>query len=244
MRPDTLVVVPTYNEAENLRAISEAILEHGVQLLIVDDNSPDGTGRIADELADDKVFHVLHRTEKAGIGPAYAAGFAWGLDHGASILCEMDADFSHNPADLPRLVAAIDSGADVAIGSRYVKGGGVENWPLQRRLLSRGGNIYARLMLGSGINDMTGGYRAFRAEALHRLDPASCKASGYAFQIEMAWKASALGLQVTEVPIIFKDRILGESKMDTSIAIEAIKLIGKWGWGRVRGQLPWPLDPA
>ncbi len=244
MPTDVLVIVPTYNEAENIAELSAAVRGHGVALLVVDDGSPDGTGRIADELASgDDLFHVLHRSEKAGLGPAYAAGFAWGLDHGAGVMCEMDADFSHDPADIPRLLAAIDEGADVVIGSRYVSGGGVENWPLSRRMLSRGGNIYAAVMLGTRIRDMTGGYRAFRAEAVRRLDPASCKASGYAFQIEMAWKAAALGMRVAEVPITFRDRTRGSSKMTPGIATEAIGLVAKWGLSRVRGRLPWPADP-
>jgi dolichol-phosphate mannosyltransferase len=189
------------------------------------------------------VFHVLHRTEKAGIGPAYAAGFAWGLERGYRILCEMDADFSHDPLVIPRLLEAIDGGADVVIGSRYVDRGGVENWPISRRMLSKGGNIYARLFLGTKIKDMTGGYRAFTADSLRRLSPERCKASGYGFQIEMAWRASVLGLSVEEIPITFTDRVRGESKMDATIAWEAIRLIAGWGWGRMRGRLPWPTEP-
>ncbi len=242
MRGDALVVVPTYDEAENITPISEAVRAQGLHLLIVDDGSPDGTGEIADGLADGDTLHVLHRTEKAGLGPAYAAGFDWGLDHGYQILCEMDADFSHDPNDLPRLLAAVDAGADLAIGSRYVPGGGVEDWPFFRRFLSVGGNTYARFVLGTKVHDMTAGYRAFTADAVRRLDPASCRASGYGFQVEMAWKASVLGMTITEVPIIFRDRIRGDSKMDTAIAIEAMRLIAVWGWGRIRGQLPWPAE--
>ena len=242
MRGDALVVVPTYNEAENVSEISAAVRDLGLHLLIVDDGSPDGTGDIAAGLADGDAVHVLRRTEKAGLGPAYAAGFAWGLDRGYQILCEMDADFSHDPNDLPRLLAAVDAGADLAIGSRYVSGGGVEDWPFFRRFLSRGGNTYARVVLGTKIRDMTAGYRAFTADAVRRLEPASCKASGYGFQVEMAWKASVLGMAITEVPITFRDRVRGESKMDTAIAIEAVRLIAAWGWGRMRRQLPWPTD--
>jgi len=233
VRTDTLVVVPTYNEADNIALLVAAVHEHGTRILIVDDGSPDGTGRIADTLAEEDGVDVLHRTEKQGLGPAYAAGFRWGLDQGARILCEMDADFSHDPADVPRLLAAIDDGADVAIGSRYVLGGGVEHWPWHRRWLSAGGNLYARTLLGTRIRDMTAGYRAFRADALERLDPWSCRASGYGFQVEMAWRASKLGLRVTEVPIVFRDRMRGDSKMDMTITLEAMALVTRWGIGRV-----------
>ena len=239
-RDDVLVVLPTYNEAENLERIAAAIIEQGPRLVVVDDGSPDGTGDIADRLAGGDRIDVLHRSEKGGLGPAYAAGFDWGLERGAGILCEMDADFSHDPQDLPRLFAAIDDGADVAIGSRYTKGGGVANWPWRRRALSRGGNLYANVMLGVRIGDMTSGFRAFRADALRSLHPEECRSSGYAFQIEMAWRAKHLGLTVTEVPIIFRDREAGDSKMSTGIALEAIRLVTGWGLGRLTGRLPWP----
>lgn len=229
-----LVVVPTYNEADNIALIVSAVREQGLGLLVVDDNSPDGTGEIADRLADDDDgFSVLHRTEKAGLGPAYAAGFAYALEHGAQVIFEMDADFSHDPRDLPRLLAAIEQGADLAIGSRYVAGGGVENWPWHRRWLSRGGNLYARTMLRTSINDMTAGFRAFRADALRGLRFAGCEASGYGFQVEMAWRASQQGLDVREVPIIFRDRTRGTSKMGSRIAIEAMMLVTKWGLGNL-----------
>lgn len=234
MQLDVLVVVPTYNEAENIELIADAVRAQDMSLLVVDDNSPDGTGAIADGLAasSDRI-DVLHRTEKQGLGPAYAAGFAWGLEHGAEVICEMDADFSHDPADLPRLVAAVADGADLAIGSRYVPGGGVENWPWHRRALSRGGNIYAGLMLGTKIRDMTAGFRAFRAEALRKLDYSGSEASGYGFQVEMAWAASASGLDVREVPITFRDRTRGTSKMGMGIAVEAMLLVTKWGFSRL-----------
>jgi len=227
---DVLVVVPTYNEAENIVQIAEAVRSQGLRLLVVDDGSPDGTGEIADGLAAaDPAIGVLHRTTKAGLGPAYAAGFAEALAGGADVICEMDADFSHDPNDLPRLVAAIEDGADLAIGSRYVAGGGVEDWPWHRRWLSRGGNTYARILLRTRIGDMTAGFRAFRSEALRKLDFDRCEASGYGFQVEMAWNASRLGLDVREVPIVFRDRTRGTSKMGARIAIEAMVLVTKWG---------------
>lgn len=241
-RDDVFVIVPTYNEAENLKNIAAAVGRHGPQLLIVDDNSPDGTGDIADDLALDPRVHVLHRTSKQGLGPAYAAGFAWALDHGAEMMCEMDADFSHDPDDLPRIFHAVDTGADVAIGSRYVPGGGVENWPWHRRVLSRGGNIYAGTMLGTHVKDMTSGFRGFSANAIRKLQPETCKASGYGFQIEMAWRAEAAGLRIVEVPIVFRDRELGTSKMDGRIAFEAIRLVTGWGFSRLGGRLRWPAE--
>jgi dolichol-phosphate mannosyltransferase len=237
VRTDVLVVVPTYNEAENVAQIAAAVRDHGYGLLVVDDGSPDGTGEIADRLAaEDEGVSVLHRQEKQGLGPAYAAGFELALERGAQVICEMDADFSHDPADLPRLVAAIESGADLAIGSRYVPGGGVENWPWHRRWLSRGGNIYAATLLRTSVKDMTAGFRAFRAEALEQLDFASCQASGYGFQVEMAWNATTAGLDVREVPIIFRDRTLGTSKMGAGIAIEAMWLVTKWGIANLVGR--------
>ena len=241
LRDDVVVIVPTYNELDNVEPISRAVLERGYRLLIVDDNSPDGTGERADalsEAAGTQRMDVLHRAGKSGLGPAYAAGFAWGLEHGAGILCEMDADFSHDPRDLDRLIAAVDAGADLAIGSRYVPGGGVTEWPWHRRALSRGGNLYAGVMLGTPVKDMTAGFRAFRSEAIRRIRPDECRASGYAFQIEMAWRAKLAGLDIVEVPITFRDRLHGHSKMDGAIAIEAIKLITKWGFGRSMGRLP------
>lgn len=230
---DVMVVVPTYNEAENIVAIASAVRAHGYRLLIVDDGSPDGTGDIADRLTwDDHGISVLHRSEKAGLGQAYAAGFETAADLDATIFCEMDADFSHDPADLPRLIAAVDAGADLAIGSRYVPGGGTEGWPWHRKAISKGGNIYAALMLGIHVKDATAGFRAFRSEAVQKLDPASCDASGYAFQVEMARRAEEAGLRITEVPIQFKEREAGTSKMSTAIAVEAMRLVTRWGWQR------------
>jgi dolichol-phosphate mannosyltransferase len=230
---DVIVIVPTYDEAENLERIAAAVRGHGYRLLVVDDGSPDGTGEIADTIAvsDDGVA-VLHRPTKAGLGKAYAAGFARGLELEGKVLCEMDADFSHDPADLPRLIAAIDEGADLAIGSRYVAGGGADDWPWHRRAISSGGNRYAALMLGIKVKDATAGFRAFRADAIRRLRPETCDASGYAFQVEMAWRASEEGLNITEVPIRFRDREAGTSKMSPNIAIEAMGLVTRWGWQR------------
>jgi dolichol-phosphate mannosyltransferase len=225
-----LVIVPTYNERQNLPGIVEAVRTHGYEILVVDDASPDGTGALADDIArtDDGV-HVLHRAAKEGLGPAYAAGFARGLELGAEILCEMDADFSHDPGDLPRLVAAILDGADLAIGSRYVGGGGTDGWPWHRSLLSRGGNRYAAAMLGISVRDATAGFRAFRDTTVRKIDPGTCKASGYGFQVEMAWRTESAGLRIDEVPITFRDRVQGSSKMSMRIAAEAMWLVTVWG---------------
>jgi dolichol-phosphate mannosyltransferase len=235
-----LVIVPTYNEAENISAIVASVRSLGYGVLIVDDDSPDGTGRIADELSStDPDVHVLHRDFKAGLGPAYAAGFERGLELGADVLCEMDADFSHDPSDLPRLLEVIESGADLAIGSRYVPGGGTAGWPWHRRTISRGGNVYAAWMLGLSVRDATAGFRAFRDTTLRKIDPSTCQASGYGFQVEMAWRTEQAGLDIVEVPITFRDRIYGESKMSVRIALEAIALITRWGirrrWNTLRG---------
>lgn len=230
-----LVIVPTYNERDNIREVVNAVRSHGYDVLIVDDGSPDGTGDIADEIsASDEGVHVLHRTTKLGLGPAYAAGFGRGLEMGAEILCEIDADFSHDPEDLPRLVEAVRNGADLAIGSRYVDGGGTEGWPWHRIAISRGGNIYAAVMLGLSVKDATAGFRAFRDTTLRKIDPTSCEASGYGFQVEMAWRTEQAGLCIVEVPITFRERVRGESKMNMAIAAEAMGLVTKWGIGRIR----------
>lgn len=202
--------------------------------MIVDDASPDGTGELADRLAGDLPgVSVLHRPEKAGLGPAYAAGFEAALAEGADILCEMDADFSHDPEDVPRLVDAVRRGADLAIGSRYVPGGGIPDWPIVRRLLSKGGNVYARAMLGLPVHDATAGFRAYKASALRLLRPETCQSAGYAFQIEMTRRAVDAGLRIVEVPIIFRDRAAGTSKMGGRIVIEAMWLVTKWGVERL-----------
>jgi dolichol-phosphate mannosyltransferase len=228
------VVLPTYNELENLPHIVPEIAAYGYRLLIVDDNSPDGTGHLADSLARDlSQVSVLHREEKAGLGPAYAAGFDRAIADGAQTVVEMDADFSHDPGDLPRLVAAVDDGADVAIGSRYVPGGATPDWPAHRKLISRGGNLYARSMLGIPVRDATAGFRAYRVDALRRLPYRSARASGYGFQVELAWRACQAGMKVTEIPISFRDRTRGTSKMGLPIVVEAMWLVTVWGVRRV-----------
>jgi dolichol-phosphate mannosyltransferase len=230
---DVTVTLPTYNEIENLPHIVPEIVAHGYRLLIVDDNSPDGTGRLADSLAADlDQVSVLHRTEKSGLGPAYAAGFDRALGDGARIVVEMDADFSHDPADLPRLVAAVEAGADLAIGSRYVAGGSTPDWPAVRQFISKGGNLYARTMLGMPIRDATAGFRAYAAEALRRLPYGEAEASGYGFQVEMAWRAHQAGMNNSEVPISFRDRTRGTSKMGMPIVLEAMRLVTVWGISR------------
>jgi dolichol-phosphate mannosyltransferase len=218
------VILPTYDEAENLEAVVggiRAALPDG-HVLVVDDNSRDGTGEIADRLAaEDPAIGVLHRPGKAGLGRAYTAGFAHALAAGASYVVEMDADLSHDPADLPRLIAPALEGADLVLGSRYVHGGGIENWDMRRRFISLAGCEYARRVLGVGVRDLTGGFKCFRAGALRAIDAHSAGAQGYAFQVELTWRVLSLGLQVVEVPIRFRERRLGESKMSAHIALEA-----------------------
>jgi dolichol-phosphate mannosyltransferase len=232
--PAAWLVLPTYNEAENLEAIVEAALprlaeaaaaepqlggEH--RLLVVDDSSPDGTGQIADELAvRHDAVEVLHRSTKDGLGRAYLAGFERALAGGAALVLEMDADFSHDPADVPRLIAATRD-ADVVLGSRYVEGGRVEDWGIVRRLVSRGGSWYARTVLGVPVRDLTGGFKCFRAEALLQLELDGVRTDGYGFQIELTYRAVRAGLRVREVPIVFRDRTAGKSKMTPRIALEA-----------------------
>lgn len=229
------VVIPTYDERENIAQIVEAVTGQGYRLLVVDDGSPDGTGHLVDTLAgDNPLLSVLHRPSKQGLGPAYASGFDQVLAGDAEVVVEMDADFSHDPADLPRLVEAVENGADLAIGSRYVPGGSTPDWPASRRLISKGGNLYARLMLGLPVRDATAGFRAYRADALRRLPYRGAEASGYGFQVEMAWKAHREGLEIAEVPISFRDRTRGRSKMGTGIVIEAMWLVTVWGLGRLR----------
>lgn len=238
MHPEQVtVVVPTYNEHENLPHLAVAVLLHGYRLIVVDDNSPDGTGALADELAAQTPgLEVIHRASKQGLGPAYGQGFRHALDGGASVVVQMDCDFSHNPNDIPRLVAAVEAGADLGLGSRYVEGGATPDWPWHRRFLSRGGNIYARVMLGIPVRDATGGFRAWKAPALMGLPFERAWASGYGFQVEMAMRAVDQGLNVVEVPIVFRDRALGHSKMGPDIVLEAMRLVTVWG---IRRRTAW-----
>jgi dolichol-phosphate mannosyltransferase len=227
------LILPTYNEAENVEAIVLAAGEvlagaapEGFRVLVVDDGSPDGTGEIADRLAEEHDWvEVLHRSEKEGIGPAYLAGFRHALDHGAGYVMEMDSDFSHDPADLARLLGAVAAGADLALGSRYVRGGGVRNWGLLRRFISEGGSTYARLVLGLHVRDLTGGFKCFRREVLEAIHFDGVRSQGYAFQVELTYRAVRAGFSVVEVPIVFKDRERGQSKMSWRIAAEAMWLV-------------------
>jgi dolichol-phosphate mannosyltransferase len=227
------LILPTYNEAENLAAMVAAAGEvlagaapEGFRILVVDDGSPDGTGEIADRLASEHDWvRVLHRTEKNGIGPAYLAGFAHALDHGAAYVFEMDCDFSHDPADLARLLDAVRGGADLALGSRYVPGGGVTDWGLLRRFISEGGSTYARIVLGLRVRDLTGGFKCFRREVLEAIHFDSVRSQGYAFQVELTYRTVQAGFRVVEVPIVFRDRERGTSKMSWRIAAEAMWLV-------------------
>lgn len=229
---NTLVIIPTYNEIENLPIIVRRVLEStpSAHVLVVDDNSPDGTGDKADELAAqyDKV-HVLHRTTKDGLLGAYLAGFRWGLDQGYDVLVQMDADGSHAPEQLHRLLTEIDNDADLVIGSRYVDGGEVVNWPKNRFLLSRGGNLYIGAALGTGLTDMTAGYRAIRREVLEQLNLDELSRAGYIFQVDLAFKAWKQSFDVREVPITFTERTLGESKLDGSFVKDSLLEVTKWG---------------
>ena len=223
------IVLPTYNERENLRDALTRIREvadgHGLQLhtLVVDDNSPDGTGELADKLALELPdVEVLHRADKEGLGKAYIAGFRHALAQGADLLFEMDADLSHDAGYLPDFIRRIDDGADVVLGSRYVRGGGVENWGVSRRVISRGGCLYARTILGLPVHDVTGGFKCFRRHVLETIDLDAIQTAGYGFQIEMTYRAWQLGFRIDEVPIIFVDRKVGSSKMSNAIALEAM----------------------
>jgi dolichol-phosphate mannosyltransferase len=217
------VCLPTYNERENLERMVRALEPHGVRVLVIDDASPDGSGEIADRLATELPWvDVLHRERKEGLGPAYLAGFRRALADGAEIVMEMDCDFSHDPADVPRLIAAVDAGADLALGSRYVPGGGVGNWGLARRIISRGGSLYAQVLLQSRIRDLTGGFKAFRRSVLESIDLDAIHSKGYAFQIENTYRTLRKGFRVVEVPIRFVDREAGGSKMSRTIVAEAV----------------------
>src|SRR4051795_8269348 len=218
-----VVCLPTYNERENLERMVRALADKNVDVLIIDDSSPDGTGEIADRLASELPWvQVLHRPRKEGLGRAYADGFRHVLAKGAELVLEMDCDFSHDPADVPRLIAAVEDGADLALGSRYVPGGGVRNWGLVRRLISRGGSVYTALFLHMGVKDPTGGFKCFRREVLDRLDLDAITPRGYAFQIETTYRAKRAGFRVVEVPITFVDREVGHSKMSKAVVLEAV----------------------
>jgi dolichol-phosphate mannosyltransferase len=226
-----LVIIPTYNEAENLRLITERVRRSvpSVDILVADDNSPDGTGAIADELAasDDHIF-VLHRPGKQGLGAAYVAGFGWAKDKGYDVVVEMDADGSHAPEELPKLLDTL-RGVDVVLGTRYVPGGSVHNWPLHRLALSRGGNLYIRMALGMPFKDATGGYRAYKRAVLDAIDVATVASQGYSFQVELAWRAYRHGFRIAEVPITFVERERGASKMSGNIFKEQLLRVTGWG---------------
>jgi dolichol-phosphate mannosyltransferase len=220
------VCLPTYNERENLEQMVRAlgrVLREGDHVLVIDDNSPDGTGAIADRLAIELPFvSVLHRTKKEGLGPAYLAGFAQALADGAELVLEMDCDFSHDPKDVPRLIAAAEDGADLVLGSRYIRGGAIPNWGFVRRAISLGGNLYAQAFLQSRLRDLTGGFKCFRRQVLETVDLGAINSKGYAFQIETTYRVVRAGFRVVEVPISFVDREQGHSKMSKAIVLEAV----------------------
>lgn len=223
--PQSLIVVPTYNERDNVRGVAEQFLAAlpGTELLFVDDNSPDGTGAILDELAAaNPRIHVMHRAGKLGLGTAYVEGFGWGLARGYEYLFEMDADGSHDPKYLPTMLALAEDGADVVIGSRYVPGGGTENWGLSRKVISRGGGLYARTVLGIDVRDVTAGFICWRRSALESIELSTITSNGYSFQIEMKYRAHQKGLRLVETPIMFVDRRVGQSKMSRAIFAEAL----------------------
>jgi dolichol-phosphate mannosyltransferase len=237
----TVICLPTYNERLTLepmlRALGE-VLPEGGRVLVIDDNSPDGTGELADRLAQELAYvEVLHRERKEGLGPAYLAGFRRALADGAQLVLEMDCDFSHDPKDVPRLIAAVEDGADIALGSRYVPGGGVRNWGALRRLISAGGSFYARLLLGVPIRDLTGGFKCFRRAVLETIDLDAISARGYAFQIETTFRALRGGFRVVEVPITFADREVGGSKMSRTIVLEAVWRVPALRLAALRGRI-------
>jgi dolichol-phosphate mannosyltransferase len=218
-----VLCLPTYNERENLEPMLRALGNKGVHVLVIDDNSPDGTGPLADRLATELDYvDVLHREHKEGLGPAYLAGFRRALADGAELVLEMDCDFSHDPNDVARLLAAVEGGADLALGSRYAPGGGVRNWGLLRRVISAGGSLYARVLLGVKVRDLTGGFKCYRRAVLERIDLDAVESKGYAFQIETTYRTLRAGFKVVEVPITFADREVGGSKMSKAIVAEAI----------------------
>nr|WP_205834903.1 polyprenol monophosphomannose synthase [Arthrobacter sp. SF27] len=238
-----MTIIPTYNEIESLPRTLDRLraVAPDTDVLVVDDNSPDGTGAAADTVAAaDSAVHVLHRQGKEGLGAAYIAGFRWGLDAGYDVLVEMDADGSHQPEELQRLLDALDRGADMVKGSRWIRGGKVVNWPLHRKLLSLGGSLYSRILLGVRVKDITGGFNAFRAETLKKIDLDSVESVGYCFQVDLTWKTLKAGLDVREVPITFVEREFGDSKMSGGIVFESIILVTKWGlrsrWHKLTGR--------
>jgi dolichol-phosphate mannosyltransferase len=237
-----VICVPTYNERENLeplvRALGEVLDTTRDRVLVIDDSSPDGTGELADRLADELPWvEVLHRSAKEGIGRAYLAGFAHALASGTELVLEMDCDFSHDPRDVPRLIATCEEEADLVLGSRWVEGGGTENWGVVRRFVSRGGSLYARLVLGVGIRDLTGGFKCFRRHVLETIDLDAIAARGYGFQIEGTYRALRAGFRVVEIPITFVDRRVGESKMSGAIVLEAMRQVPLRRWKALRGRL-------
>ena len=240
--PRAVVCVPTYNERENLeplvRALGHVLDTTRDRVLVIDDSSPDGTGELADRLAVELPWvDVLHRPAKEGIGRAYLAGFAHALASGAELVLEMDCDFSHEPRDVPRLIATCEGEADLVLGSRWVEGGGTENWGVVRRFVSRGGSLYARLVLGVGIRDLTGGFKCFRRRVLETIDLDAIAARGYGFQIEGTYRALRAGFRVVEIPITFVDRRVGESKMSGAIVLEAMRQVPLLRWNALRGRL-------
>jgi dolichol-phosphate mannosyltransferase len=236
--PRAVVCLPTYNERENIEPMLRALGDRGVRVLVIDDASPDGTGEIADRLAAELDYvDVLHRPAKEGLGPAYLAGFDRALTDGAELVLEMDCDFSHDPDDVPRLIAAVEGGADLALGSRYVPGGAVRNWGAVRRLVSSGGSLYARLVLGVSVRDLTGGFKCYRRRVLERIDLAAIDSRGYAFQIETTYRALRAGFRVVEIPITFADREVGGSKMSRAIVAEAIWKVPLLRLDALRGHL-------
>jgi dolichol-phosphate mannosyltransferase len=236
--PSATICLPTYNERANIEPMLRALQPLGVRVLVIDDNSPDGTGEIADRLAAELDFvSVLHRERKEGLGPAYVAGFRRALADGAELILEMDCDFSHDPEDVPRLIAACEQGADLALGSRYVPGGGTENWGRGRRIVSTGGSWYARTLLGVGVRDLTGGFKCYRRRVLERIDLDAVRSKGYAFQIETTYRAIRAGFTVVEVPIVFADRTEGTSKMSRAIVIEAVTQVPALRFAALTGRI-------
>ena len=236
--PSATICLPTYNERANIEPMLRALQPLGVRVLVVDDNSPDGTGEIADRLAAELDFvSVLHRDRKEGLGPAYLAGFRRALADGAELILEMDCDFSHDPKDVPRLIAACEQGADLALGSRYVPGGGTENWGRGRRIVSTGGSWYARTLLGVRIRDLTGGFKCYDRRVLERIDLDVVRSKGYAFQIETTYRAIRAGFTVVEVPIVFADRTEGTSKMSRAIVIEAVTRVPALRFAAMTGRI-------